>query len=526
MPPNSDTSNPQPSRRRDTVERLTVYWLATAAVALVVVVAVIVYATGALRAAEKRVQALQLRVAELEQPPGQRPAPTIRPEPQRPAPPVPVRVPVTPATNPAAPPRTAVPPSAPAPTAPPAEAELCARLDVLATNAPATPADVLDQAGATELLDQVQQQASVVRYSGPTWARLAILAQLLDRTRDAEAFAQRAAAAGDTLLTYSATLVRSLLARGHNEQALPAAEDLASRAPQSETARVLLAAALLAADRLMDADSLLARPVALTSLLPYDRLLLARTLMKLDRWDDFDRAVAGLQPVSASLALERNFLEAVGHARGDDGAQALALLDYLAAHLPEPLPAAEPDAPAVWSAPLPERYEVAAWRGVALLFARQTEAAREALLAAAQLDVSRPEAFYYLGLLEARAGQPASAKSHLENAVARSARCVPAWEALAALALDARDVNAALEHINRAIELNPRRASAHFLAAIALAKVSDRDSAAQALRAAFDLDPSYVLKARETDVLLRLFTPAELEELATAPGPESAPAPP
>jgi tetratricopeptide (TPR) repeat protein len=120
-------------------------------------------------------------------------------------------------------------------------------------------------------------------------------------------------------------------------------------------------------------------------------------------------------------------------------------------------------------------------------------------------------------------GRPTVAAEYFKNALASSARMAPAWEALAAVELNAGHVDAALQDVGKALEINARRASAHFLAALAHAKVGQREPAAGELRAAFELDPGYVEEARQSDVITRLFTPSDLEALGSAPATQESP---
>ena len=216
-----------------------------------------------------------------------------------------------------------------------------------------------------------------------------------------------------------------------------------------------------------------------------------------------------LDAVPEPLTAERNFMEAISLARRDRTVEALAVLDYLAAEAPPPADARRP-----WPVPHPDAYELTVWRGVTLMYAGQMDSAREALDAAAQRDPGRPEAYYFRGMLEANAGRPDVARNYLKNALAGAARLAPAWEALATLDLDADKVEIALQSLARAVEINPRRATAHFLRAIAHAKLSQAEPAAAALRVAFQLDPTLLSEAQQADVLKRLFTPAQLDALA------------
>jgi tetratricopeptide (TPR) repeat protein len=176
-----------------------------------------------------------------------------------------------------------------------------------------------------------------------------------------------------------------------------------------------------------------------------------------------------------------------------------------------------------WPWPRPGRYQIEVWRGTTLMLAQQSEAARQALQQAATLDPGRPEAQYYLGLLEARAGRPDVAKMYLKNALASAPRMVPAWEALASLEINEGEIDLALQHLSQAVSINFRRAPAHFLVALAHAKVSQKGPAAEALRITFQLDPDYLANAKQTEVLLNLFTPSELEALAPAGLPAESP---
>lgn len=195
--------------------------------------------------------------------------------------------------------------------------------------------------------------------------------------------------------------------------------------------------------------------------------------------------------------------------------EALGILDYLA-EAKEPASSVASTQPADGRRLGPSPYEITTWRGVVLMRGQQTAAARQALDAAAALRPDRPEAYYWRAMLEYREGQFEAARMFLHNALATSARFAPAWEALGQIALNADDPEAALADLQKAVESNERRAAAHFSIAIAHAKMSQRGAAAEALKTAFRLDRSYVEKAQATEVLSRLFTPDELQALATA----------
>jgi tetratricopeptide (TPR) repeat protein len=295
---------------------------------------------------------------------------------------------------------------------------------------------------------------------------------------------------------------RAALAAGRAEDALTAAERLAELTDDSATSGVLLAAASLAMERPAAADEILVSLPEIDSLSTADRILLGRLCVALERYESLGSILATLEAPTADLESARDFLSAIDLVQRNRTTEALAVLDFLAETAGRE-PARSVLAPTV--------YEIGLWRGVALHTAGQPDAARQALRAAAERDPAQPETHYRLGLIELAAGHMESARGWFEHALATSARFAPAWETLAAIDLNAGDVPAALQKLARAVELNARRASAHFLTAIAQAKLGQRDAAEQALRAALRLRPELLSEARQSDVLVRLIPPAEME---------------
>jgi tetratricopeptide (TPR) repeat protein len=518
-----------PSRpAQDAVERLYVYWLISTGLLILAVLIVAIMTRGTLQRQNavvselaEQVTALQQEVRNLQASVDTRSAGEVSPLQASPAPlgtevPGSSAVPTPegtarPGTRETGPPAT---PDTPVPS----DSALRAQLDELVGDEPVTLADVTDPEAARQLVDSALQSAGRARWSGRTWSRLAILARLLAQDVLAADFAKRAEATGEALTGYVEVSVRALLARGRAREALPLAETLVEKSPSSPTARVLAAAAFLGADDPASADEVLETlPVPVVANI-YDKLLLARTLLTLEHWSRLEAVLSTVRQVPGPLAAERSFLLAAVLAHTGRTVEALAILDGLAADgqaTPETTGTAQPGAP-IWPWPRPGRYEIEVWRGATLLLAQQPEAARQALQHAAALDPGRPEAQYYLGLLEARAGRPDVANMYLKNALASAPRMVPAWEALASLEINEGEINLALQHLSQAVSINFRRAPAHFLMAIAHAKVSQKGPAAEALQITFHLDGDYLAKAKQTEVLLNLFTPAELDALAPA----------
>jgi len=518
---------PRPPVRRSGVERLFVAWVISTIALLLMVALATAYLRGVLRRQDRGLEALSQRVTALEQTlatlrggmgrvpasPGA-PGDVPSPAPEAGGEPASTSPPPAP-TRPTSVGRTAVPA--------PGEAVLAKRLDAVVARDATHPADVRDRQAAQALLDEVAPLAGRAAWSGPTWTRLAVLARLLDRDELAELFYGQARQTGDPATEYIEVSVRALLARGRHTEALPLARLLQDPNLNTPQTNVLLGAVLLANGQPGAADEALAQIRDLSALDTRDRLLLGRLLMKLDRWEPLVLVLAELGEVPAELTDERDFLTAVLMARQKRLTEALAVLDYLAAHTTM-RPAGSTSA---WPTPQPSPYEIDVWRGYTLLQAGKLDAAAAILNRAIQTDATRADAYYVLGLLELRQPRRGQARLRLEDAVRRDPKLVAAWEALANYALDEGDTETALSALERALAANPRRASSHFMLAIVRARLSQRDAAAQALRTAFALDDRYLGEASRAEVLLRLFTVEELDELArSALEPESQPAVP
>jgi tetratricopeptide (TPR) repeat protein len=507
---------PDSKRPADAVERLYIYWLASTVLLLLIAIIVILFARGAVartRQLEDRVVVLEQTVEELRAPtasPAQPAPPPAQPAPNQPAEPAPPRETRPPVAPPA---RTEVPTTPALPPLPP-ESAVQAQLRTLVQSDPVTIYALTDPGAARELVSAAWTGLERADWSGDTWSGLAVLARLIQQSRPAEAFAQRAADANAPLAAYWEVSTRVLLARRRATDALQYAQSLLQSTNADPTAVVLLADALYSAGQIGPAVEVLRALDNFAALHVADKLRLARLCVDLEYWPELHSVLATIDNVPEALTPERNFLYAVSKAHSterSDLTEALAIFDYLLANPPAP---ARHNVP--WPVPTPDEYDIRVWRGVTLANSGQADAARETLGQAAAANPGRPEAPFQLGIVEMQRGNYQAAREYLNNAVARSARMVPAWEALALLELDAGNVDAALSDLAEALKVNPRRASAHFLQAIAYAKRSQPDEARQALEATFALDPSYLDKACQTDVILRLFSADELA--AMVPG--------
>jgi tetratricopeptide (TPR) repeat protein len=536
--PQSRPAAPPPYRSAG-AERLYVYWLATTMVLLLACFAILAYTAGARRdylARAQELQKLQGRVAQLETELRAARSAATHPTPPPPDSPAPRFVPPDsgnqrPADHSTLTPPTPAPRAATEPNAAPSpltEAAVQRTLTRLLGENPVTPADVADSNAGVALVDQAVEQPAPADWSGRTWQQLAMLARLVNRDAGAEMLARRAEAKGEWLTPYAELAARGLLIRGRPQDARAVLERWARPLPSGgipATARVLMAAALLGTSGPAAADIELSQLDSTHDLGPYELLRLGRLWLALERWPRLETLLAAVPPLPDDLATEYGFLQAASLARSGKGVEALAILDYLAAHPPTP---PEPGlALLAWPPIGPDRYELAVWRGLALTYAQKPEPAREILQDAAQLDPARPDAYYYRGMLEIRQARLNEARAYLESAVANAPQYAPAWEALAYLDFGAGKLERALKYLASAVESNPRRAPTHFLLAIVQASAGRRPEATTALQTALRLDPSYLIEAQRADIFQRMFTPAELEQMAAPAGaapPASAPA--
>jgi Flp pilus assembly protein TadD len=279
----------------------------------------------------------------------------------------------------------------------------------------------------------------------------------------------------------------------------PSESALFSRAVRQDSERsvqgaVLQAAAFVARRNLNDAREAVSGLNELGGLADYDRLRLARVYVELERWDDLARALQELDDVDPVLAYERDLFRSMWLIYVGSLAEADAVLAFL-------LEQKQND------------YEAVTWRGVVLMRARQPEAARGALVRAADLDPGRPEAWYWLAVLEINNENDEAGEQHLNKSLAASALYAPAWEALATIALKSGDVDAALDRLSTAARHDAGRPNVHLLIAFSFAQKEQREQAAAALRTAFALAPAIIDRAAEMDALTQMFERAELESV-------------
>lgn len=507
----STVPSPPPARRpsNGTVERLYVLWLVSSLLLVLLVVIVALLATGQLRRQAQRISehsqaidSLRDDLSQISQELRNVQAALPYTVPQLRTPPTPVdeaRQPAQPIEE-----EPPGPQAAPPALASPDDGAINALLQAALRPSDDLPFELADPAAAEEALRVGQDGLSHTSWAGQTWARLAVLARLLDRDLAAETFAYRAAAANVFPQAYYELSVRKLLDRQQAAEAIVFARRLVDGRPADPKGVLLLAEAHGMHDDLAAADEAIETLATIERLSLPGKLRLGRLLVALERWERLGALLDSLGEVPQPYWPRLNFLRAVLAIQRGQLAEAYAILDNLLA---------EPQTPpqALLAA---DDYELRTWRGVALVYARQFEAAREAL-AHAQEYPERPQAWYWRGMLELHAGNADQAIPFLQYALAASQRFAPAWEALGTIALNHDDLPTALQNLSNAASYGPPRASTHLLLAILHAKASRPSETAEALRTAFGLDPSLLETARQTEVITRLFSEDQLAALAS-----------
>ncbi|MFQ5806399.1 MAG: tetratricopeptide repeat protein [Phycisphaerae bacterium] len=508
------TTPPPPSRRPSTgmVERLYVLWVVSSLLLVLLVVVVTLFGSGQLRRHAARISEqsqaidqlrddLSLTRRELENlkatvayaAPAPR-APPIAPEEPRGPTQLTEDEPLAPQPAPTA-------------TVAPDDDAINALLNSALRESDDMPYELADRAAAEGALWEGLAGAGRTAWSGQTWARLAVVACLLDRDEPAKVFAASTQALNEIPYAYYEISARKLLAKGRGTEAIVFARRLAASRPSAPQAALLLAEACRLNGHLAAADVALEKLDNIEPLSSADKLRLGRLFVALERWNRLDALLGSLDEVPQPALPQLNHLRAVLAIQQGRLPEALAILDNLLTE--------QPEGGAGVSPAYPDDYELRTWRGVVLLYAGQFRAAREAL-AHAQEHRDRPEAWYWRGVLENRAGNPDEAIRCLDHALAASHDFAPAWEALGLIALNRGDLPTALLNLTNAVNVNPRRPSAHFLLALSHAKASRPRETLEALRRAFHLDPSLLEAARQAGVITRMFSEDELAALARA----------
>ena len=358
-----------------------------------------------------------------------------------------------------------------------------------------------DHAAAEQALQAALAPGEKVGFNGDIWARLALAAELLDRPDRADAFAAQASKANRFPAELYELRTRNLLRRGEINAAGVYAKRLLARQPANAVAILLMSEVYSRNYEYTEAIKTLGTLPDHNRLPLEGELRLGRMLVRLEDSARLTEVLHSITNVPETFRSRVNFLRAVSAIHERRYPEALAILDQL---LDE----------------TPADYDVRTWRGVVLLSARQFQAAREALAFADDYP-NRPEALYWRGMLEIKDAQPEQARAFLEKSLTASPRFAPAWEALGMLEMNRGDLPAASLNLEKARAANAYRSSTHFLIALLQAKQLHPRETADALRAAFRLDPTLVEQATQTEAFLNLYS---LEQIrAMAPNPNRTP---
>lgn len=484
------TNEPVPPRR-NTIERLYVLWLVSSALLLLIVIAVAMLGNERLKRHAARLDEQSETLERLE-----RKTAELRLDLERL-----IAAPVTPPI--ASPPADEIPAVSPTVDADARATDADEPDPILDIESLLARAVAEDESGRPIIADADAAESAVNAgmggagssvWSGQTWTRLAIVARLLDRDTPAELFAIKALASGYAPADYYALTARVLLEKGNAPEAIVYAERLVKATPAEASAALLLSEVYHARDDIAGVAKIvrtISDPRVLTA---SEQLRLGRLLVVTEQWDQLENLVAGFADLPEQNLPRANRLRAVAAIRARRLPEALAIIDALLDDHPND-------------------YDLLTWRGVALLEARQYEAARAALNHA-DAHPERPEAWCWRGVVELRSGDLDAAAKYIRRSLAASRRYAPAWEALARVALNRGDLQTAAQNAAHAIEANPYRASAHVLLAIASARMERAEPTLDALRAAIKLDPTALQTARDTDAIQRLLSREQWEELA------------
>lgn len=358
----------------------------------------------------------------------------------------------------------------------------------LKTDDPRQPV-VADPTLADALVARAQREGDAAQWSGATWGRLAVLARVMGRDEAADTFSMRAEKAGVLPRQDLELATRARIAAGQGAEAVALARRLHAAGRPDAEAVLLLAEGQRLLGNQADAFETLSQLRDPSPLALPDKLRLASLLAWLERWSQLDALLRqmGDAPADAMDQINRDRAGVALHQQ--QSAEALALIDaQLEDH--------------------PDDYLLRVWRGAALVQAGQWQPARDAL-AIAETKPDRPEAWYWLGVLELRQGDWNAAQALLQKSLT-GARNAPALEALATIAINRNELENAIQTLNAAIQTNPSRASSHLLLALTQAKAGRKAQAATALSRALSLEPELTESARRMEVLAPLFSMPEL----------------
>ncbi len=319
---------------------------------------------------------------------------------------------------------------------------------------------------------------------GELWERCAAVARLSNRASAADGLAKRGDARGHAGRLYQEFCARRALDRQDPDEALARLAPLGERDNRPEV-QALLATARLSKGDTAGAAAALDQIGADAAFAIGDWFKIFDVCLRLDQLERLQRWVELARPADAREQAALNFYRAVGLITAGQHVLGLGALDALRAAEQPPV------------AP----YQIDVWRGAALVQAGAFEEATRQLDAATSLAPDQPEAYYWRGAMEARRDELDAARLYLRNALTNQPRHVPTLELLGVLELNGRNASGAVELLNRAVALDPRRPPAHLLLALAHAKLGRGKEATPHLAEALRLAPGLQAEAMQSDLL-------------------------
>ncbi len=356
-----------------------------------------------------------------------------------------------------------------------------------------------DRDAARSLLAEISDTSADVAWGAATLERAALLAVALDEAELADALAGKCQALNHAPLEY--LRFRALTAIRAEDDAV-ARECIRRLSPAPGAAASAL---LLRAELALSTDDGAAAEAALSGYRGDERFTgdeavrLGFVFAALERWTQLDRLLESLLALPAEYQADVARLHAIRGATEGAPAAIQTLSEDLKVD--------------------PADREARYWLALALVRAERPAEALPLLADATLAD--DPAAHVVRAHATMQLGDSATVDAALRAALAIAPRHYGANELAAVLELNRGEWRAAAERLRTVIAQRPRRASAHFLLALAQARAGQIDEARRALARALELDPSYRQSAEQAEVLAPLLESSS----TTAPAERSGEAP-
>lgn len=118
---------------------------------------------------------------------------------------------------------------------------------------------------------------------------------------------------------------------------------------------------------------------------------------------------------------------------------------------------------------------------------------------AIRISPQQPRTYYQMGRALEAAGKESDAVNAYQEALARDDNYAPAYCAIAKLELRSNQLQAAVEHLNRALQANPAFQDSYFLLVQAYARLGDKDKSRSILKDWNDYKRAHTMQAAGVD---------------------------